>query len=81
MRKLKLSHFFKIILLNISHLCNRKQIIKCSIASPDHLRVTAGVSQGWVLVPLLFIFYVNELVWAAFQSTTDTRVFADDYAA
>ncbi len=64
-----LLEFFK------DYLANRQQrvVIKGQYSSWDHLK--AGVPQGSVLGPLLFLVYINDLVNVI---TCDVKLFADD---
>ena len=56
------------------YLSNRKQCVVLKSTCSDLKEVQAGVPQGSVLVPLLFIVYVNDI---AGQLLSLTKLFAD----
>ncbi|MCG8032136.1 MAG: reverse transcriptase family protein [Candidatus Thiodiazotropha taylori] len=57
------------------YLSNRKQCVVLNSVCSDYKEVLAGVPQGSVLGPLLFLVYVNDI---ADQLLSLTRLFADD---
>ena len=57
------------------YLTNRQQCVTLNSISSDYKHVQAGVPQGSVLGPLLFLVYVNDI---ADQLLSLTRLFADD---
>ena len=57
------------------YLSNRKQCIVLNSTCSDLKEIQAGVSQGSVLGPLLFLVYVSDI---ADQLLSLTRLFADD---
>ena len=59
-----------------SCLCNRKQIVSINGLKSNSKVIKYGVPQGFVLGPLLFLIYINEL----YMSTKNSSVhhFADD---
>jgi hypothetical protein len=77
--KLK-AHGINGVLLNWfkSYLSNRKQCVVLGTTKSDFLSPNAGVPQGSVLGPLLFLIYINDI-----QDIIDTnlRQFADDASA
>ena len=44
-----------------SYLTDRKQKVSANDTESEFLNVTCGVSQGSILSPLLFIYYVNDV--------------------
>ena len=58
-----------------SFLCNRHQIVVVNGEKSKWLPVDRGVPQGSVLVPLLFILYVNDI---ADLVHSKIKMFADD---
>jgi len=53
----------------------RSQRVRVERHCLEEVRVTSGVPQGGVLVPLLFLAYVND-IWRSIESKI--RLFADD---
>ena len=58
-----------------NYLSSRKQSVQINSASSSLLSVSAGVPQGSVLGPLLFLVYVNDI---AANLLSLVRLFADD---
>ena len=58
-----------------SYLIGRKQRVVINGASSDYLYIQAGVPQGSVLGPILFIMYINDL---SNEIVSDLFLFADD---
>ena len=58
-----------------NYLSNRKQKVIVKSSSSSLQVVTAGVPQGSVLGPLLFLIYVNDIAESVLSLT---RLFADD---
>jgi hypothetical protein len=56
-------------------LLGRSQRVRVDGQLSEEIRVTSGVPQGSVLVPLLFLAYVN-FTWR--NSESNIRLFADD---
>ena len=54
---------------------NRKQRVVIDGQSSDWAPITAGVPQGSILGPLLFLIYINDITEVI---TSDIRIFADD---
>jgi len=63
-----------------SYLSHRLQCVRFDGVSSDHLPVEAGVPQGSVLGPLLFIIYTHDLPSAVPSASTTCNQFADDTA-
>ena len=59
-----------------SFITNRKQFVTVNGSNSDLLLITCGVSQGSVLGPLLFLFYINDLPNTS--SLLKFHLFADD---
>ena len=58
-----------------SFLADRKQKVTLDGENSDWEDVRAGVPQGSILGPILFLIYINDLVYAV---SSDIRIFADD---
>ena len=58
-----------------NYLCDRKQKVVMNNSSSAICRISAGVPQGSVLGPLLFIIYINDI---AEKLSSLCRLFADD---
>ena len=54
---------------------NREQRVVIDGQSSDWAPITAGVPQGSILGPLLFLIYINDITEVI---TSDIRIFADD---
>ena len=54
---------------------NRKQRVVLPGANSDWISVKAGVPQGSIIGPLLFLLYINDIVE---NITSSIRLFADD---
>lgn len=59
-----------------SYLTNRQQITNCNGSMSSMLNVIAGVPQGSILGPLLFILYVNDI--SSYMKMVNTIQYADD---
>lgn len=57
------------------YLSNRYQAVVIKGEKSDYLKIPAGVPQGSVLGPLLFLIYINEIVNGI---TSNVKLFADD---
>ena len=58
-----------------SFLRNRQQYVSLHNAQSHKMYITCGVLQGWVLGPLLFTLYINDI---ANCTSSTPRLFADD---
>ena len=60
---------------NVSYiLTNRKQRVVLNVQSSSWTNVKAGVSQGFILGPLLFLIHINDLT----DRLSNTKLFSDD---
>ena len=64
-------------LLNLmdSFLSERYQRVLLNGQSYEWASITAGVPQGWILGPLLFLIYIND---RSEDITSNVKLFADD---
>ena len=65
----------KLLLWIKSYLTNRKQYVTINGAKSDVKQLHAGVPQGIILGPLLFLIYVNDMIDTV---DIDIRMYADD---
>ena len=61
-----------------SYLSGRKQSVKHQGVKSQYLPVTCGVPQGFILEPLLFILYINDL--HTYLNDCQVSLYADDTA-
>ena len=59
-----------------NYFIDRKQIVKIDNEKSDFMSCDLGVHQGSVLVPLLFLVYINDI--AKFLYDFTVKLFADD---
>ena len=62
-----------------SYLTDREQFVVVDGSSSNPLQVLSGVPQGSVLGPLIFLIYINDVVWQI-SSSSKINLYADDIA-
>lgn len=63
-----------------NYLCGRQQRVRIGDTTSAYLPIPAGVPQGSVLGPLLFVIYTHDLPSAVTSQMVDCNLFADDTA-